>query len=185
MRLRFFVPLVLFVLLAVAFAVGLTLKPRDIPSALIGQPVPEFDLPPLPDRELGFASADLRRGEVSLVNVFASWCVPCQAEHALFVKLNQSGQVPIFGINYRDKPDDAIRWLKALGDPYTQIGADFDTWVSIDWGVYGVPETFVVDGNGTILLKHVGQVTEDILIETILPLVETTREQAAASRAKQ
>ena len=173
-RLGFLVPLLVFMALVVILGIGLTLDPRKVPSPLIGKPVPEFSLPPVKGRTLGLASADLK-GEVSLVNVFASWCVPCRQEHPLFVELKAKGVVPIHGINYKDQPDAAARWLDELGDPYTRTGADLDGRVSIDWGVYGVPETFLVDREGRIAYKHIGPVTPQIMSEKLMPLIERLR----------
>ena len=167
-------PLALFALLAALLAVGLTLDPRKIPSPLVGKPVPEFALPPVKGRTLGLASADLRR-DVSLVNVFASWCVSCREEHPVFMDLRKRGVIPIHGLNYKDKPDDAERWLQELGDPYTRTGADLDGRVAIDWGVYGVPETFLVDREGRIAYKHIGPVTPQLVKEKLLPLIERLR----------
>jgi cytochrome c biogenesis protein CcmG/thiol:disulfide interchange protein DsbE len=155
--------------IAVAFAIGLTLDPSEVPSVLIGKPVPEFDLPPVKGRELGLSSTDLR-GEVSLVNVWASWCVECRAEHPLLMELAASG-LPVHGLNYKDKPDDAADWLDTLGDPYTRTGADISGRVAIEWGVYGVPETFVVDREGRIAFKHIGAINPRLLEEKILPLI--------------
>lgn len=174
LRLRYLAPLLAFIALAVILGVGLTLDPRKIPSPLIGKPVPEFSLPPVKGRTLGLASADLK-GEVSLVNVFASWCVACREEHPVFMDLRKRGVVPIHGLNYKDKPDDAARWLDELGDPYTRTGADLDGRVAIDWGVYGVPETFLVDREGRIAYKHIGPVTPRILSEKLMPLIEQLR----------
>jgi cytochrome c biogenesis protein CcmG/thiol:disulfide interchange protein DsbE len=137
--------------------------------------VPEFSLPPVKGRTLGLSSADLK-GEVSLVNVFASWCTACRYEHPIFMRLKQDGVVPVHGLNYKDKPDDAAQWLDTLGDPYTRTGADLDGRVSIDWGVYGVPETFVVGRDGRIAYKHIGPVTAEVWDETILPLIERLRQ---------
>jgi len=173
-RLGFLVPLLVFMALVVILGIGLTLDPRKVPSPLIGKPVPEFSLPPVKGRTLGLASADLK-GEVSLVNVFASWCVPCRQEHPLFVELKAKGVVPIHGINYKDQPDAAARWLDELGDPYTRTGADLDGRVSIDWGVYGVPETFLVDREGRIAYKHIGPLTPQIMSEKLMPLIERLR----------
>lgn len=175
MRSRYLVPLLVFCGLAVALAIGLTLNPREIPSTLIGSPVPEFDLPPVQGRTLGLSSRDLR-GEVSLVNVFASWCVECRVEHPIFMRLQSEGVVPIHGLNYKDRPEDASRWLDGLGDPYTRTGADVDGRVGIEWGVYGVPETFIVDRSGTIRYKHIGAVSPEVLRETILPMIEELRQ---------
>jgi cytochrome c biogenesis protein CcmG/thiol:disulfide interchange protein DsbE len=173
--LRFLLPLSLFAGLVVLLGVGLTRNPREVPSPLIGKPVPEFSLPPLRGRALGFSSADLK-GEVSLVNVFASWCVPCRQEHPLFVELKAKGVVPIYGINYKDAPEDAARWLEELGDPYTRTGADLDGRVSIDWGVYGVPETFLVDREGRIAYKQIGPITPQVLEQKIVPLINRLKQ---------
>ena len=148
--------------LAAMFGKGLTMDPKLIPSALIGKQVPEFDLPPVKGRTLGLSSKNLH-GEVSLVNVFASWCVACRAEHPLFMKLAASKAVPIHGLNYKDAPDDAARWLNTMGDPYTRTGVDRDGRVAIDFGVYGVPETFVIASDGRIAHKHIGAVTEQAI----------------------
>ena len=160
--------------LAAMFGKGLTMDPKLIPSALIGKQVPEFDLPPVKGRTLGLSSKNLH-GEVSLVNVFASWCVACRAEHPLFMKLAASKAVPIHGLNYKDAPDDAARWLNTMGDPYNRTGVDRDGRVAIDFGVYGVPETFVIASDGRIAHKHIGAITEQALSETILPLVNRLR----------
>ncbi len=178
MRLKFFLPLVLFAALVVVFFSGLWRNPEELPSALIGKPAPEFDLPPLPlpekDSRPGLKTSDLS-GAPGLVNVFASWCIPCKAEHPLLLRLSQSGAVPIYGINYKDKPGDAVNWLQELGNPYTRIGADSDGRVGIDWGVYGVPETFVVDSSGIIRYRHVGPLTSRDLDEAILPLLKSLK----------
>ncbi len=179
-RLVFLLPVTLFIALAVALAWGLTRDPGELPSVLIGKSVPEFALPPVQGRTLGLSSDDLQ-GEVSLVNVFASWCTACRDEHPLFMRLSASGVVPIHGLNYRDRPEDAASWLDELGDPYTRTGADRNGRVGIDWGVYGVPETFVVGPDGSIAYKHVGPVTERALKETILPLVARLRGADAGS----
>jgi len=175
-RLVFLAPLAVFALIAVFFAVGLTLNPREVPSPLIGKAVPEFALPPVEGRTLGLASADLR-GEVSLVNVFASWCVACRQEHPLFMALARERVVPIHGLNYKDRPEDAAAGLAELGDPYTRTGADLDGRVAIDWGVYGVPETFVVDRAGRIAYKQIGPISREQWERTLLPLVRKLRSQ--------
>ena len=169
-RLVSYLPLAVFALMAVFLGIGLTMNPRDIPSPLIGKPVPKFSLPPVKGGSLGLASSDLK-GEVSLVNVFASWCVACREEHPVLMELGKKGIVPIHGLNYKDKPNDAQAWLDELGDPYTRTGADIDGRVAIDWGVYGVPETFVVDRNGIIAYKQIGPITPKVLEDTILPLI--------------
>jgi cytochrome c biogenesis protein CcmG/thiol:disulfide interchange protein DsbE len=175
-RRRYLAPLMIFVALAALLGWALTHNPREIPSALTGKPVPQFSLPPVQGRALGLSSADLV-GEVSLVNVFASWCVACREEHPLFMQLKAGGVVPIHGLNYKDQPDNATRWLNTLGDPYTRTGADRDGRVAIDWGVYGVPETFVVTKDGRIAHKHIGPITPKEIEQTILPLVRRLQQQ--------
>ncbi len=171
----FLLPVAVFALLAAGFYVGLGIDSNVLPSALIDQPAPDFALPPLQGEERGFSSADLE-GHVSLVNVFASWCTPCRAEHAVLNALAQSKRVPIFGIDYKDKPDAALAWIAELGNPYTRIGAD-DGRVGIDWGIYGVPETFIVDKGSRIRYKHVGPLTQADVERTILPLVARLERQ--------
>ncbi len=169
-RLGFLVPFALFAAIATALGVGLTLDPGTIPTVLKGKAVPEFDLPPVLGREAGLASADLRGGGVSVVNVFASWCVPCRIEHPLITGLSEAG-ISVYGLNHKDRPENAARWLDDFGDPYARTGADLNGRVSIDWGVYGVPETFVVDGQGMIVEKHVGPLTPADIEETMLPAI--------------
>ena len=169
-----FGPAAVFLGVVLAFVAGLGRDPNVLPSPLIGKPVPEFSLPPVKGRSLGLATGDLK-GEVSLVNVFASWCVACREEHPVLMRLRERGTVPIHGLNYKDKPEDAGRWLDQMGDPYTRTGADLAGQVGIDWGVYGVPETFVIDPQGRIAFKHVGPITPEILADVILPLVATLR----------
>jgi cytochrome c biogenesis protein CcmG, thiol:disulfide interchange protein DsbE len=175
-HLRYLAPLGVFVLLAVVLAWGLTHNPRTIPSALIGKPVPQFSLPPVQGRQLGLSNSDFV-GEVSLLNVFASWCAACREEHPLFMRLKAEGVAPIHGLNYKDQPENAARWLNTLGDPYTRTGADRDGRIAIDWGIYGVPETFVITKDGRIAHKHIGPVTSNDLDQTILPLIQKLRAQ--------
>lgn len=174
-RMRLFLALLPFFALVVLFAFGLTLNPREVPSPLIGKDVPKFELPAVEGRTLGLSSTDLK-GEVSLVNVFASWCVACREEHPILLELKRNGLAPIHGLNYKDQPSDAAKWLAELGDPYTRTGADISGRVGIDWGVYGVPETFVIDCDGRIAYKHIGPVTQKALKEKIAPLIEKLRE---------
>jgi cytochrome c biogenesis protein CcmG/thiol:disulfide interchange protein DsbE len=168
--LRWSLPLAVFAVLVVFFAVGLTRDPREVPSPLIGKPVPAFTLAQLhaPDKTLG--TADLR-GQVWLLNVWASWCVSCRVEHPLLLELAKANVVPIVGLDYKDKPEEGKAWLAQRGDPYRVSVMDQDGRVGIDWGVYGVPETFVVDKNGVIRYKHIGPVTAEALQQTILPMV--------------
>jgi cytochrome c biogenesis protein CcmG, thiol:disulfide interchange protein DsbE len=165
----YLLPVGFFALLAAGFYVGLGIDSQVLPSALIDQPAPQFALPPLNEGEPGFATSDLQ-GKVSLVNTFASWCAPCRAEHRVLTALAATKRLPIYGIDYKDKTEAARAWIAELGNPYTRIGTD-DGRVGIDWGVYGVPETFVVDRAGRIRYKHVGPLTEADLTRTILPLV--------------
>ncbi|MDE1174883.1 MAG: DsbE family thiol:disulfide interchange protein [Parvibaculaceae bacterium] len=146
--------------------------PSVVPSAMIGHPVPQFSLPPVEglDRP-GLASADFGHGTPVIVNVWASWCVPCRAEAPLLDLLRTRTAVPIFGINYKDDPDAARTFLAQLGNPFTRVGADSKGQSSIDWGVYGVPETYVVDGKGRIIYKHVGPIDADLIESEILPTI--------------
>lgn len=168
---RFIAPLVAFVVLAVFLGMGLQLKPREVPSPLIDKPAPAFNLTQLHEPSLMLASDDLR-GRVWLLNVWASWCVACREEHPVLVKLAQQKLVPIYGLNYKDQRPDALGWLQRFGDPYERSVADRDGRVGIDYGVYGVPETFVIDKAGVIRFKQIGPVTEEVLRTRILPLVK-------------
>ena len=181
-RLLFAPPAVGFAGLAGLFATSLGRDPSRIPSALIGRRAPKFSLPPVQGRVLGLSDADLL-GQVSLVNVFASWCVECRTEHPLLMRLAREKTVPIHGLNYKDAPGDAARWLNTMGDPYARTGADRDGRVAIDWGVYGVPETFVVGADGVIAYKHIGAITEAALADTILPLVARLRRAGQGGRS--
>jgi cytochrome c biogenesis protein CcmG/thiol:disulfide interchange protein DsbE len=176
-RLLCLAPATGFAALTGVLAWGLTRNAEQLPSVLIGRAVPEFILPPVKGRALGLSSEDLR-GEVSLVNVFASWCTACRDEHPLFMRLAAEKAVPLHGLNYKDRPNDAAEWLDTLGDPYTRTGADRDGRVGIDFGVYGVPETFVVSADGRIAHKHIGAVTPQALEETMLPLIALLRAEA-------
>ena len=172
-------PAALFAALAAAFYWGLMNSDDRLPSALIGRAVPEFDLPPIEGRDDGLSSSDLQ-GEVSIVNVWASWCVPCRVEMPLLVELAAQGTVPIHGINYKDAPDAALAFLDETGDPYTRIGADRSGRASIDWGVYGLPETFVIDAQGRIAYKHVGPFDRRSLEQDILPVVRRLQSEGEA-----
>jgi cytochrome c biogenesis protein CcmG/thiol:disulfide interchange protein DsbE len=159
--------------------VGLGLRPKEIPSVMLGKAVPAFDLPALPGRPKGLKTADLN-GQVSLVNVFASWCVSCRAEHPLFMKLKGQGIVPVHGLNYKDEGPAAMDWLRRYGDPYDRVGADLNGRVGIDWGVYGVPETFLINAEGRIVCKHIGPVMESDLKEKLLPAIAALRNGGTA-----
>lgn len=168
----FILPLAVFVIVGIFLAMGLTRDPHTLPSALIGKPAPDFKLPPLQGRDAqGFSRADLAGSGPVLVNVFASWCVPCRIEHPVLGRLAEQG-VTIHGINYKDRPEAATAWLQELGDPFKLVGADRDGRVGIEWGVYGVPETFVIDRQGRIAYRHVGPLQPRDVERTILPLLE-------------
>ena len=175
-------PAAIFLGVIVAFVFGLGRDLQTLPSPLIGKPVPAFSLPPVKGRTLGLSTGDLK-GEVSLVNVFASWCLACREEHPVLMQLRERGGLLLHGLNYKDKPDDGARWLDQMGDPYARTGADLDGKVAIDWGVYGVPETFLVDAQGRIAFKHVGPLTPEIVEKAILPLAARLRAGASASTA--
>ena len=170
------IPAAVFALLAAVFGfylhqIGTGEKnAAEVPSVLIGKPAPEFDLPPIEGMDGGLKTADLQ-GRVAMVNVFASWCPPCRQEHPLLMRLARAG-VPIYGINIKDKPKNARAFLRRLGNPYRRIGADLSGRVSIDWGVYGYPETFILDRTGRVRYKHVGPILARDLETRIVPLLE-------------
>jgi len=167
---RFALPLGVFLVLVALLAVGLTLNPREVPSPLIGKNAPAFELPRLHEPASRFSPAELR-GQVWLLNVWASWCASCRDEHPLLVELARSRVVPVYGLNYKDKREDALRWLVQFGDPYVLSIADSDGRIGIDYGVYGVPETYVIDKAGVIRYKQIGPITPERLKTRILPLV--------------
>ena len=171
----YYAPIVAFAALAVMLGWGLTRDPSVLPSPLVGKLVPQFSLPPVKGRTLGLSSVDLV-GEPSIVNVFASWCVECRIEHPLIMQMKARAVAPIHGLNYKDHPEDAARWLNTFGDPYTRTGADLDGRVAIDWGVYGVSETFVIGADGRIAFKHIGPLTAEILERTIIPLIDSLKQ---------
>lgn len=168
--LKFIIPLLLFVVLAVFLAVGLNLNPHDIPSPFIGKPAPVFSAPKLTAPSETLSNNDLK-GKVWLFNVWASWCVSCREEHPILNELAKQHAVEIIGLNYKDEPDAAKNWLDTLGNPYNVSIMDQDGRIGIDWGVYGVPETFVVDKKGIIRHKYTGPVTMDVWQQTLLPLI--------------
>lgn len=162
---------VLFALIVAMFWIGLGMDPRKLPSALLDKPAPAFDLPPLREGEPGLKTADLL-GQVTLVNVFASWCMPCRIEHPLLLRLAQEKRAQVVGIAWKDRREDARAFLDELGNPYARIGFDGSGRAGIDWGVYGVPETYVVDREGRIRYKVVGPLMAQELNERVLPLIE-------------
>ncbi len=171
---RAVLPLVVFVALALLLGVGLQLNPREVPSPLMNKPAPAFNLPQLhqPDQTLG---PEALRGQVWLLNVWASWCTSCRLEHPVLVDLARSARVPIYGLNYKDQRSDALVWLERFGNPYQATMYDPKGLVGLDYGVYGTPETFVIDQQGVIRHKQVGPLTVEVLEKTILPLVRRLR----------
>jgi len=176
-RLFLYLPLLVFAFVAVWFAVGLRQDPARIPSVLIDKPMPEFSLPAIEGHENGFSS-DAIAGRVALVNVFASWCIPCAIEHPQLMEIAAAEDIVIAGINWKEKPGDGAAWLRRLGDPYDYIGDDADGRVAIDFGVTGAPETFIVDHNGRIRYKQVGPITEQIWTQDIKPVVRQLQAEA-------
>ena len=159
---RYLLPLGVVIVLFGFLAVGLNLNPREVPSPLIDKPAPDFTLPALSNPQNNLSRSDLVQ-EVSLFNVWASWCVACREEHPVLMELARQDKVKIYGLNYKDLREDALRWLKQFGDPYVESAQDLEGQVGIDWGVYGVPETFIVDRQGSIRYKHIGPVTPEIV----------------------
>jgi cytochrome c biogenesis protein CcmG, thiol:disulfide interchange protein DsbE len=170
-RWRRFAPLALFALLALLLGVGLTLKPREVPSPFIGKAAPAFTLPLLADPASTFTPAAMQ-GRVWLLNVWASWCAPCREEHPLLVAMAREEKVAIVGLNYKDDRRNAQEWLLRLGDPYLMTAVDADGRAGIDWGVYGVPETFVVDAGGVVRHKVVGPLTQQVWLREVKPLLQ-------------
>ncbi|MDQ7017435.1 MAG: DsbE family thiol:disulfide interchange protein [Gammaproteobacteria bacterium] len=175
---RYFLPLSVFVVMAVFLGIGLTLDPKEVPSPFIGKPAPEFSLPRLDNPQANISPADMK-GQVWLLNVWATWCVSCRAEHPTLVSFSRQNQLPIVGLNYKDDNGEARRWLQRLGNPYYANAVDADGRVAIDWGVYGAPETFVIDKKGIIRYKQIGPVTPQALSDTLLPLIEKLKGEAA------
>jgi cytochrome c biogenesis protein CcmG/thiol:disulfide interchange protein DsbE len=167
---RFLLPLAGFLVLAGFLAFGLKLDPREVPSPLIDKPAPAFSTTLLAKPELRLTPKDLA-GKVWILNVWASWCVACRDEHPVLVDFARRGVVPIYGLNYKDQTGPAVAWLQRLGNPYTESLVDADGRIGIDYGVYGVPETFVIDKAGVIRMKHIGPVTPEVLRDKIEPLV--------------
>ena len=175
-RALYLLPALLFAVIAGYFLWGLAdpnRNPREVPSARVGTTVLPFELAPVAGTGVpGLTSGDLADGQVTLVNFFASWCIPCRAEHPLLMELAEQGTVRLVGINYKDKPEAAVQWLEELGNPYSHIGSDLSGRAGIDWGLSGVPETFIVDGEGRIRHQQIGPILPNILEQEILPVVE-------------
>ncbi len=169
---RYLLPLGVFGLLVILLGIGLTMDPKKVPSPLIGKPAPAFELTQLHQTSASFSPDDFK-GKVWVMNVWASWCVSCRAEHEVITALANMRLVDIVGLDYKDEPEDGRRWLRQFGDPYTLSVIDYDGRVGIDWGVYGVPETFVIGKDGLIKHKHIGPVTMEDLNNDIVPLIKT------------
>ena len=177
--LRYLIPLVLFLVLVVFLAIGLSRDPREVPSPLINKAAPTFRLPQLNDPSKTFSAEDMR-GKVWVLNVWASWCVSCRDEHPLLLEYAKSGAVPIYGLNWKDRREDALAWLNDLGDPYVVNAADLDGRVAIDYGVYGAPETYLIDQNGIIRHKHVGPITRDVWKDKFMRIVQQLNREGAS-----
>lgn len=171
---RFVLPGLIFALLVVVFWIGLGKDPSYVPSPLIGKPAPEFRLPELGHADRVVTNADLA-GQVSLLNVWATWCVGCRQEHAALLEIARRGEVPIYGLNWKDDAVAAVEWLERLGNPYVATAVDGDGRVAIDWGVYGAPETFLIDADGTVLYKHIAPITMEIWDQEFAPRIAAAR----------
>lgn len=167
---RFLLPLVAAVILIPILILGLRSDPSELPSPFIGKPAPEFELPTVKDPSKSIGMADIR-GQVSLVNIWATWCVGCRVEHQFLVELASQGNIPIYGINWRDNRQDALEWLAQLGDPYVASGFDADARVGIDWGAYGAPETFLINADGIVLYRFTGPLSWSIWEQEFVPLI--------------
>lgn len=168
---RFLLPLAIFAVLVGFLAVGLTLNPREVPSPLVGKPAPAFSLPQLHNQEKTFSPADMT-GQVWLLNVWASWCGGCKEEHPVLMRLAQARDVAIYGMDYKDRREEALTWLRRHGNPYPLTAVDEAGRIGIDYGVYGVPETYVIDKQGVIRFKQIGPLDDEIVAKKILPLVK-------------
>ena len=176
-RAMFLMPLAVFLILGVYFAIGLTKDPRKLPSVLINEPIAEFSLGPIKGRDRGLSSDDLK-GEVTLVNFWGSWCIACKIEHPFLMKLKEENLVPLHGVDWRETtPDAGPDWLKKHGDPYTLIGDDPKSKAAIAFGVYGAPETFIIDATGTIRHKYVGPMNQQVWDDTLWPIIQKLRKQ--------
>lgn len=172
MRFRFLIPVLTFAGIAVVMWYALfNLNPTEIPTELVSKPAPEFALEPVPGYGPGLAQTDLATGKVVLLNVFASWCVACMAEHPFFMELKTQDTIDIYGLNYKDTPEAAAQWLARHGNPYKRTGMDLKGRVGIDFGVYGVPETFIISPDGKILDKIIGPVSRDMFENRIRPFL--------------
>ena len=171
MRLRFILPLMAFLVMVIFLGIGLKLDPHEVPSPLINKPAPAFTLPQLHEPQKTFSPADMK-GKVWLLNVWASWCVSCRQEHVYLTEFARNGSMNLMGLNYKDEPAAAMQWLERLGNPYKISISDTDGMAGLDWGVYGVPETFIIDKKGIVRHKQTGPVDPTILQTIIIPLIE-------------
>ena len=171
MRLRFILPLMAFLVMVIFLGIGLKLDPHDVPSPLINKPAPVFTLPQLHEPQKTFSPADMK-GKVWLLNVWASWCVSCRQEHVYLTEFDRDSSMNLMGLNYKDEPAAAMQWLERLGNPYKISISDIDGMAGLDWGVYGVPETFIIDKKGIVRHKQTGPVDPTILQTIIMPLIE-------------
>ena len=171
-RLFFFLPLAIFAVMGVYFALGLREDPSAIPSQMIDRPLPAFDLGGIAEGEPGLSRADLD-GQVALLNVFGSWCPPCEIEHPMLMQISRSGRVPIYGVNWRDAPGAGAAWLARNGNPYHRVGNDAEGDLVFELGITGAPETFLVDRQGRVRFHHVGIIDETVWRGTLLPMIET------------
>jgi len=167
---RFLIPLVLVAVMIPVFVIGLNRDPSEIPSPLLMKPAPEFELPSLKDPGRNVGSADYK-GRLALLNVWATWCVGCRQEHDYLLRLANETDIPLYGLNWRDRREDAISWLQQLGDPYVASAYDEDGRVGIDWGVYGAPETFLINTDGIVLYKHISPLTEEVWQKEFQPRI--------------
>ncbi|VAX06074.1 Cytochrome c-type biogenesis protein CcmG/DsbE, thiol:disulfide oxidoreductase [hydrothermal vent metagenome] len=180
MPLKRFLPLFIFAGILIAFMIGLSLKPSEIPSGLINKPVPDFSLPPLQGDGIGLSTADLIDPEnIVIVNFFASWCGPCRVEHPALELLGKLDGVKLHGIAYKDRPKNSLSFLKSLGNPYDKIGTDLKGRVAIDWGVTGTPETFIIK-NGIIRYQHIGPIHQMQVDDLILPIIKNLQQEDAS-----
>jgi cytochrome c biogenesis protein CcmG/thiol:disulfide interchange protein DsbE len=170
MKVKFLLPLLLFIVLVIFLAIGLNRDPQEVPSPLINKPAPAFEIPQLSEANQSFSPASMK-GQVWILNVWASWCVACREEHPVLVELAKSKIAPIIGLDYKDKREDALAMLAKQGNPYLLSAFDANGRVGIDYGVYGVPETYVIDKTGMIRFKHIGPITMNILNQKIYPLI--------------
>ena len=171
---RFVLPGLIFGLLVIVFWIGLGKDPSYVPSPLIGKPAPAFTLPALGHDDRTVSQTDLA-GQVSLLNVWATWCVGCRQEHAALLEIARNGDVPIYGLNWKDDNQAALVWLERLGNPYVATAVDSDGRVAIDWGVYGAPETFLIDADGTVIYKHIAPLTLEIWAAEFVPRIAAAR----------